>query len=149
MCITVTDTIGNSASKHSISSIPTPLVRQYVCRPQLIGVVCGCMAGVPMTRKAQSVHQLGLKANVRANVFFNPRHACARVTVLVLCVCLCVYPSVPTQRPLKPANNDTHGFLLGFSELELTVSRFRALSGPTKGSNDLKDDCLVECCFRD
>ena len=120
-----------------------------------------------MTRKAQSVHQLGLKANVRANVFFNPRHACARVTVLVLCVSLCVYPSVPTQRPLKPANNDTHGFLLGFSwilihgfskktvksqyanELELTVSRFRALSGPTKGSNDLKDDCLVECCFRD
>ena len=35
------------------------------------------------------------------------------------------------------------------NELELTVSRFRALSGPTKGSNDLKDNCLVECCVRD
>ena len=26
---------------------------------------------------------------------FNPRRACARVTVVVLCVCLSVYPSVP------------------------------------------------------
>ena len=29
---------------------------------------------------------------------------------------LCVYLSVPLlQRPFKPTNNDTHGFLLGFS----------------------------------
>ena len=35
------------------------------------------------------------------------------------------------------------------NELELTTSRFRALSGPTKGGNDLKDDCLVKCCARD
>ena len=27
--------------------------------------------------------------------FINPRRACARVTVVVLCVCLSVYPSVP------------------------------------------------------
>ena len=27
--------------------------------------------------------------------FINPRRACARVTVLVLCVCVSVYPSVP------------------------------------------------------
>ena len=29
------------------------------------------------------------------NVIVNPRRACARVTVLVLCVCVSVYPSVP------------------------------------------------------
>ena len=51
----------------------------------------------------------------------NPRRACARVTVLVLCVCvsvcLCIrlFPLWLLQRPLKPANNDTHGSLLGFS----------------------------------
>ena len=29
------------------------------------------------------------------HLIFNPRRACARVTVLVLCVCVSVYPSVP------------------------------------------------------
>ena len=28
-------------------------------------------------------------------IIINPRRACARVTVVVLCVCLSVYPSVP------------------------------------------------------
>ena len=48
----------------------------------------------------------------------NPRRACVRVTVVVLCVCLFVCLSVclfPLWRPLKPETNDTHWFLLGFS----------------------------------
>ena len=52
-------------------------------------------------------------------VLVNPRRACARVTVVVLCVCLSVYPSVPAQRPFKPANNGTHGFLLCFSWINM------------------------------
>ena len=48
----------------------------------------------------------------------NPRRACARVTV-VSCVyvslCIRLFPLWLLQRPLKPANNGTHGFLLGFS----------------------------------
>ena len=53
--------------------------------------------------------------------FINPRRACARVTVLVLCVCLCIrlFPLWLLQRPLKPANNGTHGFLLGFSWINM------------------------------
>ena len=31
-----------------------------------------------------------------AMLVINPRRACARVTVVVLCVCVSVYPSVPT-----------------------------------------------------
>ena len=43
----------------------------------------------------------------------NPRHACARVTVVVLCVCaLAASASVYTY---ISATNDTHGFLLGVS----------------------------------
>ena len=40
----------------------------------------------------------------------NPRRACARVTVVVLCVCvsLSVYPSVPALAASKPTNNGTH-----------------------------------------
>ena len=34
------------------------------------------------------------------------------------------------------------------NELELTVSRFRAVSGPTKHSSYAKDNWWVECCFR-
>ena len=49
----------------------------------------------------------------------NPRRACARVTVVVLSVCLSVYPSVPALGPLKPANNGTHGVLLGFSWINM------------------------------
>ena len=52
---------------------------------------------------------------VFAQPVINPRRACARVTVVVLCVCLCIrlFPLWLLQRPLKPANNGTHGFLLG------------------------------------
>ena len=38
--------------------------------------------------------------------------------LVCLYVCLSVYPSV-LQRPLKPANNGTHGFLLGFSWINI------------------------------
>ena len=84
-------------------------------------------------------------------------------------VCLSVFTTVPAQRPLKPANNGTHGFLLGFSwinmcgvsfrskvmawksqyanEFELTVSRFHAVSGPTNRSSYVKSNWWVECCF--
>ena len=34
------------------------------------------------------------------------------------------------------------------NELELTVSRFRAVSGPTKRSSYVKGNWWVECCFR-
>ena len=33
------------------------------------------------------------------------------------------------------------------NELELTVSRFRAVSGPTKRSSYVKGNWWVECCF--
>ena len=83
----------------------------------------------------------------------------------LVCLCVCLYLSVTAlaaSASVAPATNDTHGFLLGFSwilirgfskkpsvqkllrgksqyanELELTVSRFCALSGPTKGSRVL------------
>ena len=57
--------------------------------------------------------------------------------------------------PLTNGTNDSHGFLLGFSwistrgfSFRLTASHFRALSGPTEGSNYLKHNWSVECCFR-
>ena len=91
----------------------------------------------------------------------NPRRACARV---MWSVCLSVYPSVPAlAASASVANNGTHGFLLGVSmcgvskkpsvqklwrgkanELELTVSRFRAVSGPTKRSSYVKGNWWVE-----
>ena len=40
---------------------------------------------------------------------------CVCVCVCGVCVCVCVCLSVLLQRPLEPANNDTHGFILGFS----------------------------------
>ena len=73
----------------------------------------------------------------------NPRHACARVTVVVLCVCaLTASASVYTY---ISATNDTHGFLLGVSWILIRgfsknlpfesygiKSRFRAFLGPTE-----------------
>ena len=47
----------------------------------------------------------------RGRAVINPRRACARVTV----VAVCVYSSVTAQRPFKHGTNDTHRFLLGFS----------------------------------
>ena len=40
--------------------------------------------------RLQEVHNF-----VFSRLLVNPRCACARVTVVVLCVCLSVYPSVP------------------------------------------------------
>ena len=45
------------------------------------------------------------------SVVINPRHSCARVTVVVLCVCL----SFTALAAYIPGTNDTHRFLLGFS----------------------------------
>ena len=49
----------------------------------------------------------------------NPRRACARVTVLVLCVCVypcvCLFQVQLLQRTFTPAINDSRGFLAGFS----------------------------------
>ena len=89
----------------------------------------------------------------------NPRRACARVTVVVLCVCaLAASASVYTY---ISATNDTHGFLLGVSWILIHgfskylpfesygIKRFRAFSGPTEDCNYLKHNWSVECCFRD
>ena len=53
----------------------------------------------------------------------NPRRACARVTVVVLCVCLsvCLFPLWLLQRPLKPETNDTHWFLFGAPRVTVVV----------------------------
>ena len=84
----------------------------------------------------------------------------------LLYVCVSVCPSVTALAASASAANDTQGFVLGFSwicmcgfskkqklwreKANMQISeRFRALSGPTKGSNNLKDDCLIECCVRD
>ena len=80
-----------------------------------------------------------------------------------------MYLSVPALAASASANDDTHGFILGFSwinmcgvskkpkvmawksqyanELELTVSRFRAVSGPMNRSSYVKGNWWVECCF--
>ena len=108
----------------------------------------------------------------------NPRRACARVTVVVLCVCVCVcvcvYLSVPTLAASASVETSKRRYsrvslrllIGGFSkkpfvrkfmacksqyanELELTACRFRALSGPAKRRECLKDDWQVQYCFRD
>ena len=76
---------------------------------------------------------------------------------------VCLYPSVPALAASASGKQrysrvSLRILLGGFSKnpsvgvkkpIEFTASRFRALSGPTKGSNDLKDNCLVECCVID
>ena len=83
-------------------------------------------------------------------MIFSPRRACASVTVVVLCVCLSVYPSVPASASVETSKQRYSGVSLirgvfekkpslkGYgvkkqyaNELELTVNRFRTLSGPT------------------
>ena len=49
----------------------------------------------------------------------NPRRACARVTVVALCVYLSVRLLL-LQRPLILAANDTQGFVLGFSWINMS-----------------------------
>ena len=86
-----------------------------------------------------------------------------------MCLSVCVYPSVPALGALASVETSKQRYsrvslrlfldlISGFSTkpsvqklwreksnmLELTGSRFRALSGPTKGGNDLKDNYLVE-----
>ena len=110
------------------------------------------------------------------HLIFIPRRACARVTgaprvtALVLCVCLCVYPSFPATESVETSEqrysrvslrNQIGGFSKNPSvrklqrekkqyanELELTVSRFRAVSGPTKHSSYAEGNWWVECCFK-
>ena len=102
----------------------------------------------------------------------NPRRACARVTVVVLCVCLSVYPSVPALAASASVETSKQRYsrvslrlFLDFdswifektfrekvmarksqyaNELELTVSRFRAVSGQTKRSSYVKGNWWVE-----
>ena len=99
----------------------------------------------------------------------NPRRACARVTVVALCVCVSVCPSVTALAASASAYTCSQrysGFVLGFSwiymcgiskkpkvmawksqyanELELTISRFRAVSGPTKRSSYVKGNWWVD-----
>ena len=83
-----------------------------------------------------------------------------------MCVCVCVY-----QRTFTPATNDSRGFLIGFSwilirgfsknfrskvmawksqyanELQLTASRFRALSGPTEDSTTGRSNVASETSY--
>ena len=109
--------------------------------------------------------------------FINPRRACARVTVVVcLSVCLSVYPSVPALAASASVETSKQrysrvslrlfldSYVWSFektfrskvmawksqyaNKLELTVSRFRAVSGPTKRSSYVKGNWWVECCFR-
>ena len=96
-------------------------------------------------------------------LIINPRRACARVTVVVLCVCLSVCPSVPALAASASVETSKQWYsrvslrlfldqyVWSFektfrskvmawksqyaNELELTVSRFRAVSGPTKRSS--------------
>ena len=99
----------------------------------------------------------------------NHRRACARVTVVVLCVYLSVcYRSIAASALVYTCNQRysqvSLRLFLDFDswiskkpsvqsqyakELELTVSCVCALSGPTKDSNCLKHNGSVECCFRD
>ena len=101
-------------------------------------------------------------------VLINPRRACARVTVLSF-VCVSVCPSVfalasaytsnqlytqVSLRPFLDYDSWIFGKKLPFggkshyaNELELSASRSRALSGPTKGSSHVKDNWSVGCCF--
>ena len=106
----------------------------------------------------------------------NPRRACARVTVVVLCVCVSVYPSVPTLAASASVETSKQRYsrvslrlFLDYyvwsfektfcskvmvwksqyvNELELTISLFRAVSGPTNRSSYVKGNWWVECCFR-
>ena len=82
------------------------------------------------------------------SAFINTRRACARVTVVVLCVCVSVYPSVPALAASASIETSKQRYSrvslrLGL-ELELTVSRFRAVSGPTKRSSYVKGNWWVE-----
>ena len=106
---------------------------------------------------------------------FKPRRACARVTVVVLCVCVCVsvrlsVPALAASAYIYTCNQQyprvSRRLFLDFdlwiigkkhpfkrksqyaNKLELTVSRFCAVSGPTKHSSYMKGNWSVECCLR-
>ena len=104
--------------------------------------------------------------------------AMVTVVVLCVClsVCLSVYPSVPALSASASVETSKQQYswvslrlfldlyVWSFektflskvmarksqyaNELELTVSRFRAVSGPTKHSSYLKGNWWVKCCFR-
>ena len=126
-----------------------------------------------------SLHNYMLRNNVSLHrlmhmALVNPRRACARVTVVVLC--LSVYPSVPALAASASFETSKQRYsrvslrlfldlyVWSFektfrskvmawksqyaNELELTVSRFRAVSGPMKHSSYVKGNWWVECCFR-
>ena len=102
----------------------------------------------------------------------NPRHAFARVTVVALCVCvcLCVCPhlfvcshfscfNVCLQvQPTIVTGFSTRGFskklpFKSYGVKKPIYNEYGSLRGifpgPAKASNYVKDDWLVECCFRD
>ena len=81
---------------------------------------------------------------------------------IVLCVCLSVCPSVPALAASASVETSKHRIFLDLhvwsfekpsveklwrqyaNELELTVSRFRTVSGPTKRSSYMKGNWWVE-----
>ena len=103
----------------------------------------------------------------------NPRRACARVTVVDVCVCVSVYLSVPALAASASVEDSKQRYsrvslrlFLDFDSwifekpfrskviarksqyanlIELTASRFRALSGPADCRND---NWSIEYCFR-
>ena len=115
---------------------------------------------IPMEEWRQAP-KVSLRSAASDSAMINPRRACARVTVVVVCVCLSVYPSVPALAASASGKQRYSRVMCGVSkkpsveklwrekiqyanELELTVSRFCAVSGPTKHSSYVKGNWWVE-----
>ena len=64
----------------------------HACRQENLGLFVQVAKGITyfVTSSEVQSHIDCLSLSI-----INPRRACARVTVVVLCVCLSVYPSVP------------------------------------------------------
>ena len=73
--------------------------------------------------KFRTVHKLFHATVFHAAGLVNPRRACARVTVVVLCVCLCVYLSVPALADSASVETSKQRYSRGSLRLFLDLIR--------------------------
>ena len=87
-----------------------------VCECACVCVIClgdgllgeGVCGGV-MSIDVKFQNLKGNSTNMHFSAFINPRRACARVTVLVLSVCLCVFP-ILAPRAIRRTNSSISDF---------------------------------------